>query len=514
MKNFNAGFPLRLFRTEKSREIGVVIFIFVAAFLFRYWHLTSLGWVTDSETHYLGMKLSDNSILHFSDSNTYTILSDNLLSGKGANWPFNPPFTIFVLAAIYYIFGKSFFIAKLIYALMGSGALVSVYIIARELYGRRVALLTMLLCSASFALIFITGGLNIENVYLFTSSLAICLFVLLHGEKWIFKKRPYASSFAFGVVCGTAMLSRAEFVIVLAAMFFYGLFKREWTVSTKMKIVASVVAGMIVFMGPWTYRNYLFMTRVNVEIPGADLPVFVPVSLNGPFNFIEGHHPKATGTYAPDLVGPLKAGYIASLEAHDTRHLMFIRDGYSLGWDLIKKNPGKELKLIPVKLRVLSDGFANGFFLNNFPVGIKGGSENMADSFVPDSKFMAYAGGLAFLAGLLVLVFKREKRKIEYLPLIPLCAVLFITIAFYGLSRMAYPVLPYYYMVISIGLAAFAKWANLMDKVSRIPIIVVIIALLAVGFAQSREKTVLYKEDAGGFGKFRLTFKEKIGKDF
>ncbi len=513
MRNFNAGFPLRLFRTDQSREIAVVIFIFLAAFLFRYWHLTSLGWVTDSQTHYLGMKLGNSSILHFSDADTYTILADNLLSGEGTNLPFNPPFTIFVLAAIYFTFGKSFFIAKLIYALMGSGALVSVYVIARELYGRPVALLTMLICSVSFALIFITGGLNIENVYLFTSSLAICLFVLLYGEKWIFKKRPYALSFVFGVVCGTAILTRAEFTIVLAAMFFYGLFKREWTISTKTKIVAATLAGMIVFMGPWTYRNYLFMTDLNTKIPGADLPVFVPVSLNGPFNFIEGHHPNATGTYAPDLVGPLKAGYLASLEPRDTRHLMFVRDGYSLGWDLIKKNPGKELKLIPVKLRVFSGGFANGFFLNNFPVGIKGGSENMADSFVPDSKFMVYTGGLAFLAGLLVLVFKKGKRKIEYLPLIPLCAVLFITIAFYGLSRMAYPVLPYYYMIISIGVAAFAKRANLADNLSRILVIVVIIAFLSAGFAQSREKTVLHKEDAGGFGKFRLTVKEKIGKD-
>ena len=493
------------------REIALVVFIVLAGFLFRYWHITSTGWVTDEESFYLGMLYKNHSAFHFSDADTYDKLAQGFLKNRSLDLPFNPPFTSFFLIAVYTVFGKSFFAAKIIYAMLGSVSLAFIYVTARILFSAPVAAATATLCAASFTLIFITGSLNIENVYLFTLSLSVCLFVLLYMEKGMALRRPRLFAFLFGLSAGCAALSRSEFLLILAAMFFFGLFKNGWSAKHKALTAMMALIGVLVVITPWSARNYVYMKDFNARRSAANLPEFVPLSLNGPFNFVEGHNPMATGTYAPGFVGELVQGYRVNMNPNDERHLAFLRDGYSIGWNYIINNPKKELALLPVKMKVFLNGFANGFMLGNFPAGLAGGSESMADSFVPDKKAALYAGIVLFLVGIVLLIV-RGGSPVRFLPAVIVSAVLFVTISYYGLSRLAYPILPYYYMIVSVSLHFIAERFGMLERLPKRFALSVVALLVVVGFLQSRSFTVLHKKESGVYGKFKLTYDRSISK--
>ncbi len=496
---------------ERRREIALVVFIVLAAFLFRYWHITSTGWVTDEKTFYLGMLHKNSSVFHFSDADTYDRLAQGFINKGSLDLPFNPPFTTFFLIAVYTVFGKNFFAAKVVYALLGSVSLALIYVTARLLFGRPAAAAAAILCAASFTLISITGGLNIENIYLFTLSLSVCLFALLYTQTGAAGRRPHLFSFLFGISAGLAALSRSEFALILAAMFLFGFFNKGWSAKQKAVIAVTAMAGVLLVLTPWSARNYAYMKDFNARHPAANLPLFVPLSMNGPFNFVEGHNPMANGTYAPRFVGELEEGYRVVMNPNDERHLAYLRDGYAIGWEYIKNNPAREMELLPVKLNVFLDGFANGFMLKNFPAGLSGGSRSMADSFVPDSKAALYAGIILFAVGFAVLVV-RGGSPIRFLPSVVIGAVLFVTVAYYGLSRLAYPVLPYYYMIVSVGGVFIAERFFMMKRTPKWFAPSIVALLVIAGFLQSLSLTVLRREDIGPYGKFKLTYERSLPK--
>ncbi|MBI5178674.1 MAG: glycosyltransferase family 39 protein [Nitrospinae bacterium] len=499
-----------MIKGERAKEVWVVLLIVAAAFLLRYWHLSSLGWVDEKSASYLGMILTDSSILHFSDADSYTSMAKDVLEGRGLNLPFNPPMVTFLLIALYKVFGYDYFAAKIVYALLGSLALIPVYWVARELFGKAVAFATILLCAGSFTLIMLVGALNIENVYLFTLSVAVAAFVALYRERGLAGKYPLAFAFVFGLCSAAALLTRSEFALILAVFFVMGVLKRGWGRAHKAKVAVFAVIGLALALAPYTYRNYVYMADFNNQVPSAHLPVFVPVAMNGPFNFVEGHSPYANGTYAPAVAGELKDGYMANLNAADPVHLAFLRDGFRIGWEYAKHTPKKELENLPVKARVFLRGFANGFLLNNFMAGMEGGSESMADSFVPDSKWLLWLLFALFGVGAVLLCKEGISQKL--LPLAPVGAVLFTCVVFYGLSRLVYPVLPFFFMVASVALVWL--WRKLNCAVAKPYLVAAIVAavFIVAGFAQSRQRTILAKEPMGGYGKFHLTVLEKVPK--
>lgn len=486
---------------ERYKETAVLLLIVAAAFALRLWHLESFGWWADGKLHLIGMRLFNSSPLHFSDSDSYTIMARDILEGRGLNIPFNPPTVTFMLTAIYRHFGFDYLAAKTVYAALGALALFPLHYIAREAFGKSEALLSTLLCAASFTLIFITGGLNIENVYLFAVAVAVGLFTALYRSE----EGSATLALFFGLAAGAAALTRSEFVVITAGLFLVGLLRPEWGLARKAKVALVAAVGLALALAPWAVRNYRYMTELNHANPGLDLPVFVPVALNGPFNFVEGHSPFANGTYAPALAGDLKDGYLAELKPENPRHLAMLRNGYYYGWDYMKNHPDHELRNLPVKIRVYAEGFANGFGLKNFPAGLEGGSESMADSFVPDSRGMLWIGLLLFAAGAITVFSRVERDPFVLTPFLPLAAILMVSVVFYGLSRLVYPALPFFYMFVSAGFLSLIRVLN-VPLPNRYTIAALgAVFLLGFGYWQSRERTVLYKENRGGYGKFHLS---------
>ena len=483
-------------------EFLFVILVTIVSFVLRYLHLSSTGWVVNDVTRHLGMRMEAGSIFHFSDADFFVLLAHDYLAGKGTNIPFVPPFTAWVLIVYFKLFGGGYFGAKIMYAILGALSVPSTYLTARFLFGKVVAVITSLFCATSFTLIYISGGLNIENIYLFTLSLAVALFVLVMKEAGFAKRNLLLVSFLFGLASASASLTRSEYILVLLVFFIFGLLRRGWSVGKKSSVALSAFAGFLLIISPWAARNYLFMKEFNATHQNASLPVFVPTALNGPFNFLEGHHQNANGTYSPVVVGEtfsldLMGDYIANLDPDNERHLEMIRNGYSLGFKYIAENPVKELKLIPFKTGVFINGLSNGFLLKNFPLGFAGRVPNMADSFIPDSKWNLYIMLPLFFFGFYRLIKTKKGGSdtdfLRWLPVIIIGIVFFVAVSFYALCRMSYPILPYYFMVVSLGISGFAERFSNPKIFNWKNVFVLLFAVILIGILQSSSRVFLEK---------------------
>lgn len=491
--------------TERGREAAFVALAVLSAFLFRYWHLASFGWVADGQVVLAGMRTTSYSLLHFSDSDVYGRLSRDFLEGRGLSMPFTPPMTTFLLAAIYKLFGYDFFTAKIVYAALGAFALPAVYFTGRELLGKSAAQTGIILCAASFTLIFIAGGLNTENVYLFTTAWAVALFVALYREKYYAAARPAFAAFLFGVAAGAALLSRSEFAMVLLGFLVIGVTRPGWPAAKKARIAAAAFCGIALLILPWTIRNYFYLTAFNKKLTAVTLPVIVPVAMNGPFNFVEGHSPFANGTYAPAVTrARLENGYFVNLDYNNPEHLRMVCDGYAMGWRYLLEHPRHELAMLPVKLTVFINGFANGMLPDNFPAGLTGSVENAADSYVPDSKMTLWFGMMLAGIGVFTLWRRREAGSLRWIIILPLVSTLAATLIFYGLSRMVFPALPYYYLLIAAGIEQLWRGTGIRLGRSDAAFFGVVILLLVAGWLQSREMIVVSKTPAGDIGKYHI----------
>jgi 4-amino-4-deoxy-L-arabinose transferase-like glycosyltransferase len=512
-------------KLDRIKESFLLFLILLAAFLFRYFHIVTTGWIDGINTHHLGMVQAGGSIFHFSDSDQYIRLARDYIGGKGLNIPFTPPMTAWFLIAIFTIFGDSILAAKFVYSFIGTLSLLFVYLTATGLFGRAVGFITVTLCASSFALIFITGGLNTENVYLFTSSLAIYLFSVLYLGDRFSGKHPYMTSALFGAASSAAILTRTEFLLVLAILFFYGLFREGWDNGKKVKITASVLGGLLLLIGPWTVRNYAYMKNFNAVYTEANLPTFVPTALNGPYNFLEGHNPNASGTYSPavsigaDIRLEGDGGYFLRLDPGNSGHLTMVRDGYRLGLEHIAEHPLDEIGLLGVKMEVFTKGFSNGFFLNNFPAGLTGSVASRADSFVPIRVWWLWLSLILFFAGCAVLVKRAPIRvggnsifrgRVRYLPLLPVIACLTTSLMFYSLTRMAFPALPWFFMVVSVGIYYLAGLIG-----NRIPVAIssrrweasftIVLFLICIAIWQSEWRLTMVKGDSLPLGGYNLS---------
>ncbi len=491
--------------TERKREAAFVALVTLCAFLLRYWHLTSFGWVADGKMLLAGMRTTTYSLLHFSDADVYGRLARDFLEGRGLSMPFTPPGTTLLLAAVYKILGYDFFTAKTVYAAMGALAIPAIYFTGRELLGKPAARDGIMLCAISFTLIFITGGLNTENVYLFATAWAAALFTAIYREKYFAAAWPGASAFAFGIVAGASLLSRSEFALMLLGFLILGIARPGWPAAKKMRIAAATAAGIALLVLPWTARNYFYLTEFNKKLAEVKLPVIVPVAMNGPFNFLEGHNPSANGTYSPAVTQTqLEYGYFVNLDYNNPDHLRMVRDGYVIGWRYLLEHPAHELAMLPVKLAVFANGFANGVMLGNFPCGLTGTVESAADSFVPDSKIALWAGMPLALIGVLALWRRREAGYERWIIVLPLVATFATMMIFYGLSRMVFPALPYYYLLMAAGIEYLWRATGLRPARTEAAFFGAVLLLMAAGWLQSREITVVSKTPAGNYGKYHV----------
>lgn len=169
---------------------------------------------------------------------------------------YRPPLWPMVMAAIYAVLGDATRYARLACCVLGSGTCVLVYLIAKDLFGRRIALVTGIIAAVYAGMFIWDGWLYTESLYIFLQT--AFLFFLMRMQRdsrrvWI-------------VLCGVSLalaaLARPTGTLLLGLLVLCGLFALLFKLAPWRRVVVStalVAALAFALMLPWT----LYTSRVT-----------------------------------------------------------------------------------------------------------------------------------------------------------------------------------------------------------------------------------------------------------
>lgn len=209
----------------------------------------------------------------------------SLIAPAGGPTAFRPPLYPAFLGAVYAATGWSVIAGRLVQALLGTGAVVLIGLLARALWGRRVGFVAMGLAA-------VYPPLVLAGATLLSEPLFLCLFVgamiLALRAREPFGRRVVLAA-AAGVLLGLATLARPVGMITVPAFaaLAWACGRRAWLGPA----VLLVATGLTIV--PWTIRN------------AVELDAFVPVStldglvLAGTYNDTTAHDPRFPAQYRP-----------------------------------------------------------------------------------------------------------------------------------------------------------------------------------------------------------------------
>lgn len=256
-----------LFAKYAGREILLVAFIFIAAFLVRYfWGVRLLG-LTQGKF----LMASDDGLCY--DGYAQSLARGALLpreeiyaeSGFGY-WYF--------LAAIYRIFGMQNFLAVLtVQSFVSALVPVFAYYIAKRIFGSGpVPIIAGIMASIDMTLVFLSVVIGMEAIYipLVTAALAGAVYLLTA------KGFSIGKSFMTGAVFGLAYLVRPPelllFPAVLAAIIFIA--GKTAGNTGKIKALCALFAGFVLFASTQYLTNYFVYGEKNFKLQSAAVVSF------------------------------------------------------------------------------------------------------------------------------------------------------------------------------------------------------------------------------------------------
>ena len=222
------------------------------------------------------------------------------------------------------------------------------------------------------------------------------------------------------------------------------------------------------------------------------------VSSYGPLNFYLANNPEASGGFVRSPLArppPLEGGaasypsaLVAGLPPGDLSfvyppHLRLFNEGYSLGWEWIRENPGDFASLTFRKLSTFWAGAAMGFTGWNLPLGLSG-SRGAVDMVTPERRPIATVWRWMLLA-LVAAGIASARRTPALAPwLVFLATKILVTVFFFGYARQGAVAVP---VVALLAALALDRW--LVGRVlprARATRLAVVILLLGAGAEAAR----------------------------
>ena len=196
----------------------------------------------------------------FPDEDDYVHVADNFVQTHtlgevpgvaDALWP--PVYPLF-LASVYFAFGHTMLAVRLAQALVDALTCLAVFLIARRIYDRKVAIVSSLGWALYPVAIAWSGFHLTETVYLFC--VALFFWCLVRS----FSSRAFSDIFLAGVTFVLTVLTR-ELLILFPLFIFAALIwaKFKWKQIGKYIVIFSL--GVAVALAPWVVRNYLSLNR-------------------------------------------------------------------------------------------------------------------------------------------------------------------------------------------------------------------------------------------------------------
>lgn len=248
-----------------------------------------------------------------------------------------------ILAVSIALFGNSVLMARIVLAIIGTLACGGVYWLGTELFNRTIGLIAAGLAAISPT--FIVCSVMILSETAFSLGLLISLITLAWLSRAVFEGSRWMRVIGLAILAG---LASALANYIRPSWLLFPPFAGAWLVlaawwrdrgttspaSSSRAVVAGValLAGMIIGLAPWTYRNYV--------VTGGD---FVPTTLwMGP-SLYDGLNPAANGDSHMEFLQH-DALYQTMSERDVDRH--YRREA----WAWAARNPGKTLQLAWIKL--------------------------------------------------------------------------------------------------------------------------------------------------------------------
>tara|TARA_Y100000310_G_C20695451_1_gene825389 strand:- start:3770 stop:5479 length:1710 start_codon:yes stop_codon:yes gene_type:complete len=173
-----------------------------------------------------------------------------------------PPLVFLIQFIFFKLFGISVLASRLPFALAGIGSVFLVYLLAKQLYNEKVALLASLVLAVSSFHVWLSKIGYLEPIAIFFILLTLYLFLkgLKNNKLFIW----------FGVALGLTMLTKYTIAFIFPAIFLYLLIKNRKVLINKYFVIAIVIAVLI--FSPVLFYNYkVWQTRGHFDLQLAGL---------------------------------------------------------------------------------------------------------------------------------------------------------------------------------------------------------------------------------------------------
>jgi 4-amino-4-deoxy-L-arabinose transferase-like glycosyltransferase len=217
--------------------------------------------------------------LYWPDEIDFNNIALGLLQGVGyQSDPFraNPVLPLF-LTAVYKLFGYGYVAPRVIQSVLGALTACIVFVLAKSLFSRRVALLAGLGVALYPSLIYISGFFYVSSVETFLLALSIYLLSLSS------KKDSFLFLLLSGLVIGITALCRPASLALLPFAVCFVLFTFAGSAFRRTLFSVSLVFIVSLTIFPWTMRNYAVYKR------------FIPVSTGSGLFLWRGNNELARG---------------------------------------------------------------------------------------------------------------------------------------------------------------------------------------------------------------------------
>lgn len=241
---------------------------------------------------------------------------DGFALSYGRPTAFRPPAYPVFLAGVYWIFGPSLEWARLANALVGTGIVALIGVIAFQLWGRRVALIAMALGAVYIPLILVGQSVMSEPLFV------LCL---LGAIACAIRRWPLAA----GVLMGLAVLGRANALILLLPL--------AWAVWKGPKPALIMVVACALTIMPWTIRNVVVLDHfvpVSTQLGSALAGTYNSEAMNNEENPAAWMSLKRVDDYRPIFN-----------RVRETNEAVLEQELRSASLDYIKDHPGSPFKV-------------------------------------------------------------------------------------------------------------------------------------------------------------------------
>ncbi len=362
------------------------------------------------------------------DAAIYNNLAHSLLKdhcycyAPGHPTAFRPPLWPYTIAAVYALFGDHVESVRMLCGILGSGTCVLVYFFAKDLFGRRIALLIGLLAAFYAGLFIWDGWLFAESLYIFCQTFFLfALARLQQGSPW------KTWGIVGGIALGAAALTRPNGALLLGLLCLWAAIVaigriQPWRLAARNLVVIALVA--IAINLPWSLYTYPVTHSLLPEST-------VGTTLLGAYNDTTAQ--QGTGIYALWWLSPELNADIHDHSPADEKADVRM----ALAW--IRSHPDEMPGLLAAHLGNMWIPFKNTYVslpFEQFPD--RPTSRLVRDVLLPDMSYAVFA--LAALG--LLLTWRRKRGQLLGISLV-IALTIVQNVAFYGSPRFRAPIEPF-----------------------------------------------------------------------